>query len=127
MSVVAGIGNSFAASYTGPVRAAEVPASRAAATPATAETSSTGGVDQAGASKRRPARDVEADFLKEIRKTPIERLREQVLKQLGLTEEALAAMEPKDRGPIEELIAKAIAERLKAAGGEPGQVIDRAA
>jgi len=120
MSTMAGIG-SFGVSSAAPARAAATPA---AGTPAAA---TTGAADQAGTSKRRPARDVEADFLKEIRKTPIERLREQVLKQLGLTEEALAAMEPKDRGPIEELIAKAIVERLKAAGGEPGQVIDRAA
>lgn len=47
-----------------------------------------------------------------LNKTPAEHLREAVLKELGLTEEALAAMPPEERQAAEAKISERIRERL---------------
>ncbi|WP_135211071.1 hypothetical protein [Vitreimonas flagellata] len=60
-------------------------------------------------------------FLEEARKSPIERMREQILEALGLTEESLAALPPDEKRAMEDKIAKMIEEKLReSAGGEPG-------
>jgi hypothetical protein len=60
-------------------------------------------------------------FLEEARKSPIERMREQILEALGLTEESLAALPPEEKRAMEDKIAKMIEEKLReSAGGEPG-------
>lgn len=59
-------------------------------------------------------------FLQEAQKTPIERVREQVLGQFGLTEEALAQMSPEDRRVAEDKIREMIEEKIRQAmnGGD---------
>jgi hypothetical protein len=52
-------------------------------------------------------------FFKEARKSPMERMREQVMKDLGLTEEALAAMPPEEKRAAEDKIRDMIEEKLK--------------
>jgi hypothetical protein len=52
-------------------------------------------------------------FLKEARKSPMERMREQVMKDLGLTEEALAAMPPEEKRAAEDKIRDMIEEKLR--------------
>lgn len=60
-------------------------------------------------------------FLKEARKSPIERMREQILESLGLTEESLAQLPPDEKRAMEDKIAKMIEEKLReSAGAEPG-------
>lgn len=54
-------------------------------------------------------------FLAEAQKTPMERMREQVLDALGLTEEALAQMSPQDRRVAEDKIRQLIEEKIKQA------------
>jgi TPP-dependent pyruvate/acetoin dehydrogenase alpha subunit len=84
-----------------------------------------------GASKGTPSKplqktSVEDAFLKEVKKTPAERLRESLLEQMGLTEEALAAMDPDARAAVERTIADAIKQRLQAGDDQStGQVVDR--
>ena len=56
-------------------------------------------------------------FLEEAHKNPIERLREQILEELGLTEEDLAALPTEERAAIEDKIAQMIEERLRENGG----------
>lgn len=52
------------------------------------------------------------DFLAYMEKTPAERLREDILKALSLTEEDLEGMPPEQRKGIEKKIAEIIKERL---------------
>lgn len=54
-------------------------------------------------------------FLAEARKTPMERMREQVLDSLGLTEEALAQMSPEERRAAEDKIREMIEEKIRQA------------
>jgi len=63
-------------------------------------------------------------FLEEARKTPMERMREQILKELGLTEEALAQMAPEEKRAAEDKIREMIEEKLRQsmnAGDEPAE------
>ncbi len=54
-----------------------------------------------------------------LRKSEAQRLREKILKQMGLTEDALNAMPPKERASVEAAIAKKVKEYLLAhQGGE---------
>lgn len=54
-------------------------------------------------------------FLAESRKTPMERMREQILEELGLSEEALAQMSPEDRRIAEDKIRQMIEEKIRQA------------
>ncbi len=53
-----------------------------------------------------------AEFREYMDKTPAEQMREQVLKELGITEEELAAMPPEKRLAMEDEIADRIKEKL---------------
>ncbi len=59
-------------------------------------------------------------FLQEAQKSPMERMREQVLEQLGLSEESLAQMSPEDRRVAEDKIRQMIEEKIRQAmnGGD---------
>ncbi|MBL8545883.1 MAG: hypothetical protein JNL81_05425 [Hyphomonadaceae bacterium] len=52
-------------------------------------------------------------FLEEARKTPMERMREQVLASLGLSEDALAQMSPDERRAAEDKIREMIEEKIR--------------
>lgn len=52
-------------------------------------------------------------FLAEIQKDPIERMREQIMKELGLSEDDLAQMTPDERRAVEDEISAIIQERLR--------------
>lgn len=60
-------------------------------------------------------------FLAEARKTPMERMREQILEELGLTEDALTQMSPEERRIAEDKIREMIEEKIRQAmnAGEP--------
>jgi hypothetical protein len=60
---------------------------------------------------------VEDLFLEEMKKSPAERLREQILKALGETEESVAAMPPEQQQAMEKQIAELIKEKLREANG----------
>lgn len=79
-----------------------------------------------GPSKRFDKQAVEDAFLKEAHKTPAQRMRDAVLKKMGLTEEALAAMDPKTRSEVEKTIAEEIKRQIEANGNkDPGQITDK--
>lgn len=61
-------------------------------------------------------------FLEEARKSPMERMREQILAELGLSEEALAQMPAEERRMAEDKIRDMIEEKLR-----QGMGADRAA
>jgi hypothetical protein len=86
-----------------------------------------------------PAPEIEAPsatdiFLEEARKDPIERMREQIMEELGLSEADLAAMPPEERRAAEDKIREMIEEKLRQAMGaddEPaasnGEMLERLA
>lgn len=55
-------------------------------------------------------------YMKEIQDKKKEELREKILREMGLSEEALSKMDPKARGEIEKMIAQEIIKRLQAEG-----------
>lgn len=69
------------------------------------------------------ANSAEGKFLDFAQKTPGEKMREQVLKALGLSEEQLAAMSPEERAAAEDkirdLIEAKIRETMRADGVDP--------
>lgn len=56
-------------------------------------------------------------FLEEAQKSPMERMREQILEELGLTEEDLAQMSPDERRATEDKIRELIEEKFRQAMG----------
>lgn len=63
-------------------------------------------------------------FLEEARKSPAERMREQVLEALGLTEDDLASMAPEERAAVEQQIADMIKEKMRQAMGADREAPD---
>lgn len=53
------------------------------------------------------------EFLEFARKSPAEQYRELVLKNLGLTEETLAALTPDERRAVEEIIKEKVLAKMK--------------
>lgn len=69
----------------------------------------------------------EEKFLEEARKSPIERMREQILKELGQTEDSLAQLPPEEKRAMEDKIAKMMEEKLRQGmGGEQSAEADNA-
>ncbi|MBL8544667.1 MAG: hypothetical protein JNJ63_12745 [Hyphomonadaceae bacterium] len=63
-------------------------------------------------------------FLEEAQKSPIQRMREQILEQLGLTEDAIAQMPADERRATEDKIREMIEEKLRQASGADNQAPD---
>lgn len=63
-------------------------------------------------------------FLEEARKSPIERMREQIMKELGISEEDLAMMSPDERRATEDKIREMIEEKFRQAAGADSDVPD---
>lgn len=71
--------------------------------------------DTASKAKKKGAA-AEADFLTEAKKTPAERIREQILKKLDLTEDDLAKMDDTQRKAVEDQIKQEIVKQVQANG-----------
>lgn len=56
-------------------------------------------------------------FLQEAHKSPMQRLREQILDSMGLTEDQLAQMPADQRRAVEDRIADIIKEKIREANG----------
>jgi hypothetical protein len=63
-------------------------------------------------------------FLAYAQKSPMERLRDQILESLGLTEEGLAALPPEEKAAMEDKIRKIIEEKLRESMRERGVEVD---
>lgn len=72
------------------------------------------GTEDAGEDSSRITRNSYTGFFKEIQEKRMEELREEILEEMGLTEEMLAKMDPEARGRIEGIIAKEIQKRMMA-------------
>lgn len=66
------------------------------------------------------------DFLDYMKKTPEERLRDKILKAMGLTEDDLASMTPDERLAIESKIRDIIKETIVKAEGQGGAEREKA-
>jgi TPP-dependent pyruvate/acetoin dehydrogenase alpha subunit len=55
---------------------------------------------------------------------PMERLRANILKSMGLTEDDLKNMSPEQKKAVEDKIAQLIKEQLEKNQGKTGQVVD---
>ena len=60
-------------------------------------------------------------FLEEARKDPIERMREQAMEELGISETDLALMSPEERRAAEDKIREMIEEKFRQAAGADDQ------
>ena len=73
--------------------------------------------EECAAAKTKAAREADAtareNFLAYMKKTPEQRMREAVLKEMGLTEEDLKAMSPEEREATEAKIAERIKDRME--------------
>ncbi len=58
---------------------------------------------------------VEDQFLEEARKSPMERMREQIMKELGVSEQDLAQMPADERRAMEDRIRELVEEKLRQA------------
>lgn len=55
----------------------------------------------------------EETFLKEAHKSPMQRLRDQILQSMGMTEESLAQLPAEERRAAEDKISKILREKIK--------------
>jgi TPP-dependent pyruvate/acetoin dehydrogenase alpha subunit len=68
------------------------------------------------------------EFLEYARMSPAERLRAQILEEMKLSEDAVAAMEPEARATVEDEIKKRMLEALTGKDNvEPGSMLDMTA
>jgi hypothetical protein len=68
--------------------------------------------------------DVEAEFLAYARMSPAERMRDNILKSMGLTENDVNAMSPADRQKLEDKIKELIKQQMEEAAKKKGQLLD---
>lgn len=83
---------------------------------------SAGGLALTEPSKKSDA--VTAEFLKWAKMTPAERMRANILSSMGMTEEEVAALGPKERQAVEAEIKRRVEEQLVKNDKRPGQLVD---
>jgi hypothetical protein len=81
--------------------------------PATAVSSYAAPAAQGAQGVVKAAADPVADFLNFVGKTPAEQMRAQILHELGLKEEDLKAMDPKERLKVEQKIKELVREKVQ--------------
>lgn len=74
----------------------------------------------------RLVRSVEQEFLEIASKSPLERLREEIMEDMKVDEGEIAKLEPQARQPIEDEIKRRMMEALQGAD-DSGRVIDKLA
>ena len=77
----------------------------------------TNGLDTSGDS-------VAQQFMDYAKMSPIERMRAQILKSMGLTENDLKKMSPEQQKAVEQKIEQIIKQKLEKNAGTTGQVVD---
>jgi hypothetical protein len=92
-------------------------ASSAASSPGTTASSKTGGLTPQGDS-------VVQQFMDYAKESPMERMRAQILKSMGLTEDDLKKMSPEQQKAVEQKIEQMIKQQLQKNAGQTGQVVD---
>lgn len=62
-----------------------------------------------------------ATYVKEMEEEKLKKMREEILRSMGLTEDALAKMEPEARATVEKLVSQEIQKRLAATSAVNGE------
>jgi hypothetical protein len=76
------------------------------------------------AAPAKPGAAVQA-FLDYQKKTPAEKMRDEILGAMGLTEDQLKAMDPKERAKIEEKVRELIKQKVEeSTEKKTGQIVD---
>jgi hypothetical protein len=70
------------------------------------------------------ADDVVQQFMDYAKMSPMERMRAQILKSMGLTEDDLKKMSPEQQKAVEQKIEQMIKQQLQKNAGTTGQVVD---
>ena len=68
--------------------------------------------------------DVVKQFMDYAKMSPMERMRAQILKSMGLTEDDLKKMSPEQQKAVEQKIEQIIKQQLEKNAGQTGQVVD---
>ena len=68
--------------------------------------------------------DVVKQFMDYANMSPMERMRAQILKSMGLTEDDLKKMSPEQQKAVEQKIEQIIKQELQKNAGQTGQVVD---
>jgi hypothetical protein len=63
-------------------------------------------------------------FMDYAKESPMERMRDQILKSMGLTEDDLKKMSPEQQKAVEQKIEQIIKQKLEKNAGQTGQVVD---
>ena len=102
---------STATKATSNAGAASAPSSTSATSPATGKLKSKGN-------------DVVQEFMDYAKMDSMERMRANILKSMGLTEDDLKNMSPEQQKAVEQKIEQLIKEQLQKNAGKTGQVVD---
>jgi hypothetical protein len=70
------------------------------------------------------AGSVEQEFLKFAKMSPLDRLRANILRDMGLNEDDLKSLSPAERSAVEQKIKQLIEEQLQKSDAKPGQLMD---
>lgn len=93
--------------------------------PFTVAASMTSGRLDASTQAKVQAKTPETEFLEYAQKSPAERIRDAILKEMGLTEEQLDGMGAEQREAMEKAIAEKLKEKIEQqADKRPGMVVD---
>jgi hypothetical protein len=99
--------------------------SSAGASSAASSTDATAGATgSTGASFTPKGESVVQQFMDYAKESPMERMRDSILKSMGLTEDDLKKMSPEQQKAVEQKIEQMIKQQLQKNAGQTGQVVD---
>ena len=110
-------GSSFANTTSGASASNAASSSAATTSSSLTATSTTNGLDTSSDS-------VAKQFMDYAKMSPMERMRAQILKSMGLTEDDLKKMTPEQQKAVEQKIEQIIKQQLQKNAGQTGQVVD---
>jgi hypothetical protein len=117
---IPGFGSSFTSSATRPTGFSATSKSSSSASPGgTAASGNLGGAAQDNS--------VAQQFLNYAKMSPMERLRANILKSMGLTEDQLKALPPDQQKAVEQKIQQIIQQEMQKNAGKTGQVVNLSA
>jgi TPP-dependent pyruvate/acetoin dehydrogenase alpha subunit len=106
-------------SYFGPT-AAKATSNAGTASAATSTSATSPAMDKL----KSKGNDVVQEFMDYAKMDPMERMRANILKSMGLTEDDVKNMSPEQQKAVEQKIAQMIRQELQKNAGKAGQVVD---
>ena len=100
------------------------PANTTSSTGASNAASGTGATGSTTASFTPQGDSVVQQFMNYAKESPMERMRAEILKSMGLTEDDLKKMSPAQQKAVEQKIEQIIKQKLEKNAGQTGQVVE---